>query len=113
MKDQEIIQKDPEKLSPEEAQRAVHYLRDEINRHNYYYYINHNKEWERIRYLAAMVYNVNATKRSQMISPEKLFSLPQDIYAKMEKDKPKSTKEQYENFMEKVKSSTFNSKFKT
>ena len=77
------------------------------------YYINHNKEWERIRYLAAMVYNVNATKRSQMISPEKLFSLPQDIYAKMERDKPKSTKEQYENFMEKVKSSTFNSKFKT
>jgi hypothetical protein len=47
-----------------------------------------------------------------MISPEKLFELPQDIYAKMEKMKPKSTKDQYESFIEKVKSSTFNSKFK-
>jgi len=74
------------------------------------YIINHNKEWERIRYLASMVYNVNATKKSQMISPEKLFELPQDIYAKMEKMKPKSTKDQYESFMEKVKSSTFSTK---
>lgn len=76
------------------------------------YYINHNKEWERIRYLAAMVYNVNAQKRSQMIDPEKLFSLPQDIYAKMEKERPKSTRDQYDSFMKKVKASTFNKKLK-
>ena len=76
------------------------------------YYINHNKEWERVRYLAAMVYNVNARRRSQMIEPEKLFSLPQDIYAKMEKNRPKSTKKEYDAFMEKVKASTFNKKLK-
>jgi len=59
-----------------------------------------------------MVYNVNAQKKSQMITPEKLFELPQDIYAKMERAKPKSTREQYDSFMEKVKSSTFNQKNK-
>ena len=68
--------------------------------------------WKLIKYLAAMVYNVNAQKRSQMIDPEKLFSLPQDIYAKMEKERPKSTRDQYDSFMEKVKASTFNKKLK-
>ena len=43
-----------------------------------------------------MLFNVNCTKRSQMISPEKLFPLPQDIY--LEKGKPKSTPEQFEEF---------------
>jgi hypothetical protein len=36
-----------------------------------------------------------------MIKPQKLFPLPQDRYVK--KDKPKSTKEQFEWFKEKVK----------
>jgi hypothetical protein len=36
-----------------------------------------------------------------MIKPQKLFPLPQDRYFK--KDKPKSTKEQFEWFKEKVK----------
>jgi hypothetical protein len=76
------------------------------------HYISHNKEWERIRYLAAMVYNVNAQKRSQMIDPEKLFSLPQDIYSKMEKNRPKSTKDKYNSFLDKVKSATFDKKLK-
>lgn len=59
-------------------------------------------EWERLRYLATMVYNVNANKRSQMIEPEKLFKLPQDVYAQLEKSKPKSNREQYESFLKRV-----------
>lgn len=47
-----------------------------------------------------MVFNVNCTKRSQMITPEKLFPLPQDVY--LDKGKPKSTKEDYEAFLEKI-----------
>jgi hypothetical protein len=35
-----------------------------------------------------------------MITPEKLFPLPQDVY--LEKGKPKSTKEDYEAFLEKL-----------
>lgn len=31
-----------------------------------------------MRYLSSMIYNTNATKKHQMIKPEKLFSLPQD-----------------------------------
>jgi hypothetical protein len=47
-----------------------------------------------------MIFNVNCTKRNQMISPDKLFPLPQDVY--LEKGKPKSTKEQYIKFKEKL-----------
>lgn len=47
-----------------------------------------------------MLFNVNCNKRSQMITPEKLFPLPQDVY--LEKGKPKSTKEDYEAFLEKL-----------
>ena len=52
-----------------------------------------------------MIYNVNCTKRSQMIVPDKLFSLPQDTY--LERGKPKSTREQYEKFLKKVKKAKF------
>jgi hypothetical protein len=49
-----------------------------------------------------MIHNVNCQKRNQMIKPQKLFPLPQDKY--MKKDVPKSTKEEYNKFLEKVKS---------
>jgi len=40
-----------------------------------------------------------------MIVPDKLFSLPQDTY--LERGKPKSTREQYEKFLEKLKKAKF------
>ena len=46
------------------------------------YNINQNLEWERLRYLATMVHNVNASKKAHMIKPEKLIPLPQDVYYK-------------------------------
>ncbi len=64
------------------------------------YLIKQNLEWERIRYLSTMVYNVNCQKRSQMLKPEKLFPLPQD--ALLERGKPKSTVEQYIEFKKKT-----------
>lgn len=68
------------------------------------YTIKINKEWEQTRYLATILYNTNATKRSQMIKPEDLFKLPQDIIHK--KGKPKSTKEEYEKFLKQVEQAT-------
>ena len=59
-----------------------------------------NISWEQTRYLASMLVNVNAQKKSNMIAPDKLFPLPQDVY--LEKGKPKSTKEQYEAFVDKL-----------
>ena len=47
-----------------------------------------------------MIYNTNCTKKSQMIPPDKLFSLPQDVY--LGRDKPKSTPEQMKDFRKKV-----------
>lgn len=53
--------------------------------------IQSNINWEQTRYLSSMMFNVNCDKRAQMITPEKLFPLPQDVY--LERGKPKSTKE--------------------
>ena len=53
--------------------------------------IKSNLEWEQTRYISAMLYNVNCQKKAQMITPDKLFPLPQDIY--LAKGSPKSTKE--------------------
>jgi hypothetical protein len=50
-----------------------------------------------------MLYNVNVDKRANMITPDKLFPLPQDEYLKKDKGKPKSTQEQFEKFMAQVK----------
>ena len=47
--------------------------------------IKQNLEWERTRYLAAMVHNVNVSKRQHMIKPEKLIPLPQDVYYRRSK----------------------------
>ena len=62
--------------------------------------INNNAKWERARYIATMIYNVNCNKQGQMITPDKLFPLPQDIY--LGKGKPKSTKEKFLRFKNKV-----------
>lgn len=55
-----------------------------------------NLQWEQTRYIATMLYNVNCQKRGQMITPDKLFPLPQDVY--LERGKPKSTKEDFIEF---------------
>ncbi len=68
------------------------------------YTISTNKQWEQTRYLATILYNTNATKRSQMVKPEDLFKLPQDKISR--KGKPKSTKEQYQAFLKKVENAT-------
>ena len=43
-----------------------------------------------------MIYNVNCTKKSQMLKPMSLFPLPQDKL--INTGLPKSTREQYEKF---------------
>lgn len=62
--------------------------------------------WEQTRYLAAMIHNVQCSKKSQMIKPEQLFELPIDQKRKVERAKPKSTREQMEAFELKYKSMT-------
>jgi hypothetical protein len=47
-----------------------------------------------------MLVNVNAGKKSNMIAPDKLFPLPQDVY--LEKGKPKSTEAEYKAFVDKL-----------
>jgi hypothetical protein len=59
-----------------------------------------NLEWEQTRYIATMLYNVNCQKKGQMITPDKLFTLPQDVY--LAKGKPRSTKEQYLKFKKRL-----------
>lgn len=70
--------------------------------------LRENLEWERIRYLSTMIYNVNCQKKSQMIRPDKLFPLPQDVY--LERGKPQSTKEQMEAFEKRVAKTKFDKK---
>lgn len=65
------------------------------------WHINHNLEWERLRYLAATVYCARAEKRSQLVKPSQLFKLPQDRYLKKEV-KP-STRGDYERMLERIK----------
>ena len=48
--------------------------------------IKQNLEWERLRYLATMVHNVNVSKKQHMIKPTKLFPLPQDVYYRQNKE---------------------------
>tara|TARA_Y100001937_G_scaffold123166_1_gene185601 strand:+ start:166 stop:411 length:246 start_codon:yes stop_codon:yes gene_type:complete len=55
--------------------------------------IHQNLEWERLRYISAMLINVNATKASQRIQPNKLFKLPQDNAVKKKVSKPLSKEE--------------------
>ena len=64
------------------------------------YQIKQNLEVERTRYIAMMLFNINVDKRANMITPDKLFPLPQDVY--LERGKPKSTREEYENLKQKL-----------
>lgn len=64
------------------------------------YNIRQNLEWERLRYLATMIHNVNCSKKQHMVKPHDLFPLPQD---KILRDgKPKSTAEGFQAFKEKA-----------
>ena len=58
-----------------------------------------NLQWEQTRYISAMVYNVQCTKKSQMMKPANLFPLPQDRLFKIVS---KSTPEQFKEFKEKA-----------
>jgi hypothetical protein len=64
--------------------------------------IKQNLEWERLRYLATMVHNVNVNKKQHMIKPEKLIPLPQDVYYKRTKTvevlSPEKVREIADNF---------------
>jgi hypothetical protein len=71
-----------------------------------HYHNNINLNWEQTRYLAAMIHNVQCSKKSQMLKPEQLFELPVDKKRKKERDKPKSTREQMEAFKLKAESMT-------
>ena len=62
--------------------------------------IKQNLEWERTRYVATMLYNINCSKRAQMITPDKLFPLPQDVY--LERGKPKSDPKKAMQFLKRV-----------
>lgn len=64
------------------------------------YMIKMNISWEQTRYLASMLVNVNAQKKSNMIAPDKLFPLPQDVY--LERGKPQSTEAEYKAFVDKL-----------
>ena len=72
------------------------------------YNIKQNLEWERIRYLATMIHNVNCQKKSQMKKPEDLLKLPQDNIVK--EIKPKSNREDFEKFWARVERAGLNKK---
>jgi hypothetical protein len=75
----------------------------------------HNKinlDWERSRYIATMVYNVNCSKKSQMIKPQDLFLLPVDKLAQNKRNKPKSTPEQMKAFADQYEATTEHKAFK-
>jgi hypothetical protein len=65
--------------------------------------VNVNLNWEMARFISTMVVNSTATKKSHIISPDKLFSLPQDVY--LEKGKAKSTPEQFKAFLDQIEKS--------
>lgn len=75
----------------------------------------HNKvtlKWEQTRYLATMIHNSQCQKKSQMLKPEQLFKLPIDVKRKKERHKPKSTREQMQEFENKFQSMTNKKTFK-
>ena len=76
------------------------------------YHNNINLNWEQTRYLAAMIHNVQCSKKSEMLKPEQLFELPVDKKRQVERAKPKSTREQMEAFKSKYESMTKKSTLK-
>jgi hypothetical protein len=49
-----------------------------------------------------MIHNVNCQKKSQMVKPEDLIRLPQDLMREIEKAKPKSSPEQLQAFLDQI-----------
>jgi hypothetical protein len=49
-----------------------------------------------VRYVSSIIYNTNVSKKRDLITPDKLFKLPQDVYNKP--SGPKSTKQEFEAF---------------
>lgn len=68
--------------------------------------VNVNLHWEMHRFVSTMIVNSQAKKRSQIISPDKLFPLPQDVY--LDKGSPKSSKEQLQAFLNQIEKSQSN-----
>lgn len=73
------------------------------------YNIKQNLDWERTRYLATMIHNVNCQKKSQMKKPEDFIKLPQDNMGKKQ-IKPKSNREQYEKFKKRLERANLDKK---
>jgi len=65
--------------------------------------VNVNLHWEMARFVSTMIINSGAKKRSQLITPDKLFPLPQDVY--LDKGSPKSTPEQLQAFLKQIEKS--------
>lgn len=65
--------------------------------------VNVNLHWEMHRYVSTMIVNSQAKKQSQIITPDKLFPLPQDVY--LDKGSPKSTPDQYKAFLKQIEKS--------
>ncbi len=68
--------------------------------------VNVNLHWEMHRFVSTMIVNSQAKKRSQIISPDKLFPLPQDVY--LDKGLPKSSPEQLKAFLNQIEKSQSN-----
>lgn len=62
--------------------------------------ININLHWEMHRFVSTMLINSQAKKRSQMITPDKLFPLPQDVYVR--DGEPKSTPAELQSFLKQI-----------
>jgi len=65
--------------------------------------VNVNLHWEMTRFISTMIVNSQAKKRSQLITPDKLFPLPQDVF--LDKGSPKSTPEQLQSFLKQIEKS--------
>lgn len=63
--------------------------------------VNTNLHWEMTRFISTQIINSQAKKRSQLITPDKLFPLPQDVY--LDKGSPKSSPEQLQAFLNQIK----------
>ena len=57
--------------------------------------------WELVRFNSTLIYNTSGIKKGAMIKPHQMFKLPQDN--QLDIGKPKSTKDEYQAFVNKVK----------
>jgi hypothetical protein len=76
------------------------------------YHNNVNLNWEQTRYIATMLHNVNCQKKSQMLKPEQLFSLPVDNARKKKRSEPKSSPKEMKAFLDKYNAMMHKKTFK-